>query len=190
MKLRLLVIIILFHLSAFASDYPLYYSEELKPTVEKVESLPEGSAVIEQVLKQGPLTIAVNKKYPKDFIGYWSSDHRTIYISKNSQTSECTLITALLMELHNALRTDQIEVLHHLATQKRINREQFIEEFEAVEHQNALDAKHLIQVGVQKGLFPYGCSFNIAEDFREHLKIQYQMGHSQWVGTIYDHYAI
>jgi len=184
MKLRVILLVILFHAVGFSA--PFYCDPELKPILEKVQALPEANEVIDQVLSQGPLSIEVNRIHPDTFEGYWDSYQRTIYLNTSQEITECSLITTLLMELHNALRNDDIKRMHTLAQKRAIDKEQFIEQFEFIEYQNACAAKELLNAGVEKGIFPYGCSWNIADNFGDHFACQREMGHADWIGYIYD----
>lgn len=186
MKFRVILLVVLFHAIGFSAQY--YCARELQPILEKVQALPEAAEVIDQVLERGPISIELNHDYPDDFFGYWRSDQRTIYISKTS--SECIQITALIMELHNALRNADIEQMHALAYNRSIDREQFIEQFEYLEYENACETRRLVELGAHQGLFPCNCRFNIADNFGDHLDIQYKEGHSDWIGQIYDELSL
>ncbi|MBS0629126.1 MAG: hypothetical protein JSS30_02735 [Verrucomicrobia bacterium] len=184
MKRHFIFFILLLHAIGFSAQHELYCDPKLMPILEKVQQLPEASAVIDQVLCEGPLTIKINRELSSEFDGYWSSHYRTIYITPNR--SECTQITALLMELHNALRTCDIEHMYSLAQNRSIGRKQFIRDFEYIEYENALEAKRLVEIGAKQGLFPHNCRFNIADNFLDHLDVQYSQGHSASIGRIYD----
>lgn len=187
MKLRIIFFVILFHAIGFSSQY--HCDPKLKPILEKVQALPEANEVIDQVLSQGPFSIEINKQHPDYFEGYWDSYQRTIYLTKSKKVSECSLITTLLMELQNALRNDDIKQMHRLAQRRAIDKSQFIEQFEYIEYENACAANELLNAGVEKGIFPSGCSWNIADNFSDHFAVQREMGHSDWIGQIYDDLA-
>lgn len=163
---------------------------ELRPILEKLRSLPEGDAVIQKVLEQGPLSIEHNTALSTQFEGYWDAYSRAIYITQTDETSECSLITTLLFELHNALRTDDIEYMYSLASKRAIGRDDFIEQFEFLEYENALATAQIIDKGASLGYYPYGCAWGIADDFASHFEVQLRKGHSASLGALYDQLAL
>lgn len=185
--LRLLFISILLISSiGYSNENPLYCTPELRPVLEKIQAFPEGQEVISRVLEEGPIQIKLNRDLPEKFEGYWSAYDRTIYLNKNQWMSDCSLITTLLFELHNALRTADIEYMYSLASNHAIERDEFIEAFEYIEYENALATSLLVEQGAECGIFPYDCSWDLASNFAEHLDVQRDGGHSAWIGHIYD----
>lgn len=164
----------------------IHCAPPLKKVLEKVRELPEADDLLYTVLQQGPLFIELNTDKPDQFDGYWSCTDRTIYITQLPQSSDCFLITALLFELQNALRTEDIEELYSLASYRAIGREDFIESLEYIEYENAYNTSSLLREGVASGVYPSGCYWHLSDDFSEHLKIQEDGGHCDWIGKLYD----
>jgi len=183
----ILLLVAFFSPACFAHE--LRCEPELRPILEKLQSLPESDEVIQKVLEQGPLSIEHNTTLSTQFEGYWDAYSRAIYISQTDDNSECSLITTLLFELHNALRTDDIEHMYSLASKRAIGRDDFIEQFEFLEYQNALATSQIIDHGASLGYFPYGCAWRIATDFASHFEVQLRMGHSESLGALYDELA-
>lgn len=190
MRYLLMFLIVFSFAIGYAEERELYCTRELHPILEKIEAFPEGKEVIEKVLEQGPLSIQVNTHLSPQFEGYWDAYKRTIYISKNSRSSNCSLITTLLFELHNALRTSELERLYSLASKRAIERKQFIEEFEYVEYENAWATSLVLERGSELGYFPYNCSWDVDDNFADHFKVQQRGGHSALIGALYDQLAL
>lgn len=170
----------------YSKEYQMRCASELSTVLDKVESLPEGKELIFKVLEQGPLSIKVNNIYPDQFEGYWGGHNRTIYITKKRDSSDCSLVTTLLFELHNAVRTAAIKEVQCLVSNNQMNRTEFIQAIEYIEYENALSTTKLLNLGVKDGIFPRYCHWNIAGTFEEHYRIQREAGHSEWIGKMYD----
>jgi hypothetical protein len=156
------------------------------PILEKINSLPEGKELVSKVLEQGPLRIKRDPRNSNQFEGYWSAWDRTIYITEESYSSECSLITTLLFELHNALSTDELEKYYSLASNNQISRNRFIQSIELIEYENALSTAEMLRHGEECGIFPKNCDWYIADTFSEHYHFQKAYGHSASIGQIYD----
>lgn len=169
-----------------ARESVIHCSRELTGILEKIQTLPEGNELIAKVLERGSISIEINYDYPEKFDGYWSSTDRTIYITKKKDSSQCFLITALLFELHNALRTADLEEMYSLAASQEVEREEFIESVEYIEYENALSTSMLLAQGSAYDIFPCDCGWELSDNFPEHLDIQRQGGHSALIGKIYD----
>lgn len=161
----------------FSCDSKLY------PLLHRIQRLQETNTLIDQVLLEGPLYIKINRDLPTQFDGYWSSEERTIYITMQSKSS---YLTTLLFELHNAVRTKELEKLYDLASQKMIEKDKFIERVEYIEHQNVIATSSLIEKGIQQGLYPLNMRWEVDPHFDSHFAYQKQTGHSAWLADLYD----
>lgn len=178
--------LILCSANGFSNENSIHCTPELIPILERIQAFPEGQDVISKVLESGPLYIAINRDLSDEFEGYWSVYERTIYITKNQPLSDCSLVTTLLFELHNALRTADIENMFALVKNHAIGRDEFIENLEYIEYENACNTATLLEQGAQNGFFPCNCGWNLSNNFAEHLRVQQKGGHAASLGRIYD----
>lgn len=168
--------------------YSISCCRKLEKILETARELPEANAVFEKVLQCGPLHIEINTHISKQFEGYWAYEERTIYLTKTRNTHDGILLATLLFELHNAYRNHELSDLTSKAAQGKISREDFIRAYEYVEYKNVRDTQKLVQLGIDRGIFPKSASMYYPDNFEDHYAVQKMHGHASWIGKIYDGY--
>ncbi len=163
-------------------------AKELNHILAIAQKLPETNQIFEKVLEDGPLYIEVNRHISKEFEGYWSDDERTIYLTKTRSTTDGMLIATLVFELHNAYRNHELRSLTKKAEAQGICKEDFVRQYEYVEFKNAKDAQRLVNLGIERGIYPYTSSIDYHDNFEDHYALQQRVGHSAWIGNMYDGY--
>lgn len=171
------------HFAETVAEHQLYCAPQFKGVLSTIQQLPEVEKLISKALEEGPITIKSNRSLSQEFEGYWSSDDRTVYLTKGSESG---LVTTLLFELHNAARDSELSQLHTLASQGQIKKWDYVEGVEWIEYQNALATSSLLNQGIEEGLFSSRCRWNLQSSFEKHFQQQKSMGHSYWIAQMYD----
>jgi restriction endonuclease len=148
--------------------------------------LEEGRQILQKIEKEGPLKICVNSQLSNEFNAYWDSRNRSIQLNLFSGISEGELIGSLLFEMHNAAANEKLRQINRDALSGRIDKLGYIEQIERIEYQNALSTQTLIRKGVQQQLFPQDTIWKVLPSFQEHFNEQQGVGHTLWIGRIYD----
>lgn len=169
------------------SSFQVRSDSELEGVVNLALQLPEVQAVLDEVLKDGPIQVKKNKKYSSEFEGYWEDWTRTIYITKDRYSSNGTLLSTFMHELHNAYRNSDLSYYNELARQHKISKKKYVRAIEYVEFLNARDSSRLLALGIERGIYPKDARWDIPEDFEVHYKIQRQSGHSAYIARSYDY---
>ena len=163
---------------------------QLKSCLTAMQKLPEIRTLIEQVLKEGPLTIAVKNTNISDKFGaFWDVDKRVIFVGISSPRDEGSLIGSILFELHNASVNSEFNRLDHLASRGEINRDSYVEAMEYLEYVNSINASKIAQKGISMGIFPENARLHTYRDFEEHFHYQKISGHSDCIADIFDQVA-
>src|SRR5688500_17542101 len=90
---------------------------ELTNSMQTIQKLDEGKKLIAEILKEGPLRIAVaNSRVPEQFGACWDSVRRIIFVSISSPRNHGEIIGSLIFEMHNALNTSKFDDLDYLAS--------------------------------------------------------------------------
>lgn len=164
----------------------VFCEKEFQPILTKIEELPDAAKLIESVLEEGSFRIEKNRHLSKQFEGYWSGEKRTIYLTKTKKIGEGDLISTILFELHNAKAMREFDHLDHLATKRLLNKKGYVRAIEHLEYRNARLTSAILNAGIEKGLFPKSCYWPLDANFESHLAIQENMGHSNWIGQMYE----
>lgn len=157
--------------------------KKLKSTLATVQQLDKAHQLIDHVLKEGPLTIKVDKHFP--FAAYWEPATRTIGITPGENP-----IYSLLFELHNAASQSTYDYYNDLAVHKKISKEEYIRTFEYIEYQNIYETSALIEEGIRQGIFSKECRTDYHATFEEHYRDQQVAGHAAWHGDNYEMLAV
>ncbi|MBA3237871.1 MAG: hypothetical protein H0T62_05910 [Parachlamydiaceae bacterium] len=160
---------------------------ELAFSLEAIQALPEGKALLSRILTEGPLTIAVGKNdVVRDFSACWDSDSRTILIGLFSRPTRGEVIGSLIFELQNALVSSQFDKLNEKVTRGKLSKVEYIRAMEYLEYVNSINASKLAKIGIQKGLLPKSACLPTYKNFEEHFYYQKVSGHSDIIGWNYD----
>lgn len=152
---------------------------ELQDTLSTIQKVEGANELLERVLKDGPLTIKIEKEFV--FGAYWDCSKRIIAI-----VPEENKIYSLLFELHNAAAQDEFDHYNLLAYQNQISKEDYVRAFECIEYQNVLKTAAIVDEGIREGIFPASCQNHYHSNFEEHFAYQKLTGHSAYVAGIYD----
>jgi len=163
----------------------LWCCPELRNILTQIRSLPEGNALVNKILEEGPLTIKLNKNLSKEFNGYWDGDKRTVFITYSKSTSIDVLFPTLLFELHNASRNQDFGKLDYLAHQRQMSKQEYVRSVEYIEFENVQAVTQLLQKGKAQGLYPQSIEWNFSNDFEKHFYVQQKTGHSAWIAKGY-----
>ncbi len=169
------------------TQHSLRCCSEIRDTLDQIQQLEEVNDLIQEILKEGPLSIKINHpQAKKQFDGCWSGDNRTIYVTHSKNTPRGLLLSTLLFELHNAKRNYDLQNLDREAQNRKIKKKNYVRAVEQLEFENVHDTTKLINKGKRLGVFPKNCYWNYPDDFEEHLQIQKSSGHSKWIADGYD----
>lgn len=183
----LLIVSLLFTTLSFADETPDFYcSQELETVYQTIVQLPEVCELVCQVLQEGPLQIQPNSFLSDQFEGYWNSNDRSVYITISRDPTFSEMIITMLFELHNASRDRDFNHIYNLAVDGLIDRDQYVEKMEYIEYENVLATSLLLKKGVEMGIFPDDCVWNVSPSFTEHFEIQKERGHSAWFENDFD----
>jgi len=162
------------------------YPESLKQAISAIEKIPEITAILREVQKDGPITVKFEDLNSFDFEALWNSQSRTIVVNASKDRSLGNIITSIVFELHNAKSNHNLRNLFEKALKGKINKDTYVRNVEKMEHQNALETSKLMNLGISKGVFPEEARWNMYEDFEDHYKLQQIYNHSQWLAARYD----
>lgn len=160
------------------------YPKALEPVIKKLQNLPEGKQLIEEANKEGPITIKFQRGL--SFAAFWETSQRVIVIDPDKNPTEGIRLTSLVFELHNALHDTRFQDHIEGALTGSLNKGQYVESLERMEHQTGLKTAALLQKGVKEKRFPHDAYQPIFQDFAEHYHMQQMTGHSQWIANSYD----
>jgi hypothetical protein len=165
----------------------VHCAPQLSRHLATIRQLDQGQLLIDQVTKEGPLTIQVaDNRVTKNFSACWDGARRIILIGLASRPSDGEIIASLLFELHNAVMTSHLDNLDNLAQQKAIDKGTYVRNVEHVEYMNSIKSSKLAQMGVQQGLFPKNTYLHVYKDFNEYLHYQQISGHSAIIAENYE----
>lgn len=159
---------------------------KLQRCFQAIMQIPEAKALINDIRKEGSFDITMrNSPLAQQFGAYWDPDFRIICIDAFS-FDEGEIIGSLLFELHNASVNSKINHLNELATQGKINKQDYVESMEYLEYVNSKNASRIAQKGIKMGLFPWTAQLPTYSSFREHFTAQLMSGHSDTFARNYD----
>lgn len=158
---------------------------QLRKCFEAVLQIPEAKELINNIRKEGSFDIAMlNASLSQQFGAYWDPDLRIINIDPSRDHGE--MIGSLLFELHNASVTSKINELNALASQRLINKADYIESMEYLEYINSLNASRIAQKGILMKLLPLSARLPTYSSFKEHFRAQLMSGHSDTFARNYE----
>lgn len=172
-----------FERSRFASCPPI-----CREGVAALERMEEVRELLRKTQRSGPIAICAAVP-PGDFEAMWDGDRRMILINPRYCRDKGSILVSLLFELHNAASNETFMEIIAKAERGQINKRQFVEAVERMEHSNGLKVRHLLALGRKRGLFPPSACMPIPENFEEYYRLQRQHGHSQWIAASYDRYV-
>lgn len=176
-------------LCGFSLEGSVYYSNELKPSIEKIYALPESSELLQKVEQQGPLIIIYESCPGYPYFAHWNGQERTITINSDKHPSEGQIIQSVIFELNNALDAHELSVFYSQAENGALDKEAFVEGIERMEHRHTLDTAALLKKGIDQKIFPENALWPSIVEFRTYYQIQQLTGHSQWLAERYDQVA-
>lgn len=159
---------------------------ELRKCFQAILNIPEAKELINNIRKEGSFDIALqNTSLSQQFGAFWDPDLRIIVIDRSCQ-DDGKIIGSLLFELHNASVTSKINYLNELASQRRINKADYVESMEYLEYINSLNAAKIAQKGIWMGILPRSSQLLTYSSFKEHFRVQKISGHSDAFARNYD----
>ncbi len=165
----------------------VHCASELQNSLQAIKKIKEGNALINNILKQGNLSLSTSRVNAADTFGAcWDPGRRIIYISLAAHMSQDELIGSIIFELFNALQTSKFNQLYDQAAKGKINREEYIQKIEHIEYQNSIDAAKLINIGIENKTFGKNIRLNVYKTFDEYFYYQKMYGHSAFHGANYD----
>jgi hypothetical protein len=189
-KLYLLLFVLILPLavhSAGPSSFPVSCAPELRRIWQLVQKLPEAREVIQAVLREGPLTLDVNRSLSTKFGAFWTGDARAILVNPPHPGDDCgETIGSIIFELHNALADRELTQLDQQAAAGQLSKHRYVEAVEHIEYRNAVKASKIARLGITRGLFPETAHLPVYSSFEEHFRIQREAGHSAWIGRTYE----
>lgn len=192
MKLKSLFlgIALLISSAVFALDYRSTHvpcAPQLQESFHLIQQLPEVRALIQEILKEGPIQIEVrNTELSNTFGAFWDSQDRSVCIAIHPQTSKAEVIRALIFELHNASVDSKFAYYNHLAFEGRISKEDYVRSMEHLEYLNSKNGARIASKGIESGLFPKDAFMPTYRNFEEHFAMQKWSGHSNCFYENYD----
>lgn len=161
-------------------------TSQLQKCFQAIMQIPEAKALINNIRKEGSFDITMrNSSLAQRFGAYWDPDFREICIDPFS-FDEGEIIGSLLFELHNASVNSKINHLNALASQRMINKEDYIESMEYLEYINSKNASKIAQKGINMGILPWTAQLPTYSSFREHFRAQKVSGHSETFARNYE----
>ncbi len=158
----------------------------LKPAVEKMLRYPKAQRLLQEAQREGPISVRSRPFHVSTSNAMWNAGNRTITLNSNHPRNEGEAIRSMIFELHNAKNNKRLHAVDLQARSGSLSKEAYVRNIEWVEHQNALEAKHLLDEGVNLGYYPSSSRWPIIENFEEHYRLQQSAGHSQFIAGIYD----
>jgi len=165
--------------------YPTHTNYSSKP-LSMIYQLEEGRQLIQKAEMNGPLHIKEAELGVHASSACWIPSSRTICLNISNERPLGTLIRSIVFELHNSLTNQEFDHWDALAESGKVSRDQYVEAIESIEYQNALQAKKILDKGVDKRIFPKEARWNIPLSFEEHFWFQKQNGHSAYIANLYD----
>jgi len=154
--------------------------------MEKILKIPELKQLLTFIKKDGAIHILPkHSELTKQFGAFWDPDRRIIYVDIIDKNEGLT-IGSIIFELHNASVNAQIIHLNKLASQGKINKENYIESMEHIEYINSINASKIASKGIKKGIFPKEAFLPTYSSFREHFQAQINSGHSACFGRNFE----
>lgn len=174
-------------LQAASTSPSVICASQLQSYLQSILKIPEAKVLLESIAKEGPIRIVTgNHAVSRQFGAFWDPDRRIICIHLPSHAPQQEIIGSLLFELHNAAANSKIHQLNQLASQRKINKERYIESMEYLEYMNSKKASQIAVKGVKMGALPQGSDLPTYSNFQEHFKAQKQSGHSACFAHNYD----
>ena len=165
--------------------YPTHPRELSRP-VQTLYRLEETKQLLSLAEKDGAIHLRTASFGFEASNAAWMASERTIYLNFSKPRSPGSLIASIVFELHNALSSREFTYYDHLAKNRQLSRQKYIEAVERLEYANAHKTAHILYKGVRKGIFPADAFWCIAPTFEEHYQVQIEAGHSGQIGCIYD----
>ena len=172
--------------TANAAENILSVSPELAPVMDKIFELEEAIPLIDEAQKEGPIDIIYVEMPEMNSKALWDSMNRRIIINAKFDFDIARIIHSVLFELQNATATPKLNDLTRRAANGQVNKNEFVEGIEWIEHQNALRTKHLLEKGIAKGIFPAASRWPVPEKFSDHLSMQKSSGHTDFIARKYE----
>lgn len=171
------------------STIPLYHSSQLSDVIQTIQKLPEAQKLIARIQKEGNIRILCNQQVAvcEQFGACWDPINRIIFVDYSPRHSKGALIGSILFELQNAAVSSQLLYYDQLATQGKIEQENYVKAVEYLEYKNSLKASKLAEKGIVLGLFPWNAKLPTFSSFEEHYQIQKEGGHSAYIANNYRH---
>lgn len=166
--------------------HELYYEKQLAPVICSMMKHPEVRQLVKRALADGSIKVEVANRHNTGFGALWDCTDRLISVNGQQTHSKGALICSIIFELHNAATNTQLKALAKLAIRGQISKDQYVEGVERIEHYNALSTVSILNKGIQMGIFPQNCRWDIRPNFDEHYQIQQLTNHSQWIARNYD----
>jgi hypothetical protein len=170
------------HGAAF-SDIP----SSMQPQISLLQRFPDTRLFIDTLQVKEPITLKWLPLGADNSNAFWSIQKNLIALNASRNWEEGEMIYSLLFELHNAASSPQLIHLDMLASKKQISKQDYVLAVEQIEYNNVLSVSNLLEKGVRLGYFPRSTYIPQYPDFKEHLKMQRECGHSAFIAQKYEH---
>lgn len=168
--------------SAFRS-----YPKQIESVMQKLLQQPEFQELVATVRQKGQVEIVMSSAGDHHFEAFWDPGSRQVVLNMRKSRTLPSLVTSIVFELHNAKSEGEFDYWSHQACKRKISRARFVEEFERIEHRNALNTCSMLRAFVEREVFsPEVLFWQIDPSFSRHFAIQKQAGHSEFIGRQYD----
>jgi hypothetical protein len=189
--LLIIAIVTTTSLSAQQQALTVHCEKELIHYWNTLQQAPGVKELVENILKEGPITIKANHNVlSQQFGAFWDLDRRIICVDVSVGRSSGDIIGSILFELHNAAATSRLNRLDDLAVEGKLDKENYVRAVEHVEYLNSLNASKIASEEIHKGVFPATAYLPTYRNFEEHYYYQKRGGHSAWIARNYDHLRI
>ncbi|MCB1181293.1 MAG: hypothetical protein KDK55_04650 [Chlamydiia bacterium] len=160
--------------------------QALEKPVQILLSCPPAKELLSHLQLQGNIELVYFPFGENGSNAMWRGDSRKIIINSSKSNSIPIFLRSILFEMHNASSHDQFIQLDSMARHNQIDKENYVQRVEQIEHQNALKTMTLINWAIQNHYFPRTTRWNIVRNFEDHYRVQQLTGHAQFIAKVYD----
>lgn len=186
-KILFLSISFIFIIFSNISYAAVYCSPELQGYVDRLQQIPEGRALIQEIEKEGPVSVVIkNTQLSNTFGAYWDCVERTVCIAVRPNTTPASIFQSIIFELHNASVNKKFAYYNQLAAEGKITKDDYIRSMEYLEYLNSINGAKLSQKGIDMGLLPKEAHLFTYKNFDDHYAMQRKSGHSDCFARNYD----
>lgn len=177
-----LLLILLFPLTCFATNYP----RGMEYALSQLNRYPEANAFLKSVEREGPITFRWQAFGQNAARALWYGGTREIYLNASYSWTEGAKISSLLFEMHNAKIQGELSRLDQLAITGQISKADYVRSVEKIEYDNTLKTAAMTMRGIRAGYLPYDAYLPVYNNFKDHFARQIEGGHSAFIACCFD----